>query len=280
MSSPLSHLYLTSNPSTPIYLAPSSSSSLENLTIDPAEPTETFVAPATPAIDSHAGASFFCRQIQQLFQGSNRPLRVLIAGCGSGHEAVAIQQTLGAKVDAVDVEDFVADELKRSPNVRFHVAGVCDLPYEENTFDAIFYHHVIEHVDRPADSLVELHRVLRSGGWMFIGTPNRHRLLSSIGAYQQSEWDATFANKLVDNLRDWRDRCLGRFRNELGAHAGFSQKELDRMLARQFAHRNWTSRQYLRFKYETSKFAWCLPVVTHPAVCWFAAPGIYAFCQK
>lgn len=232
------------------------------------------------SIRSHAGAGFFCEQLNWRMEAFPRPWNILIAGCGAGHEAVAIQQQLRAEVAAVDVEDFVGGELKEDSAVRFQVASVCELPFADGSFNAIFYHHVIEHVDRPAESLKELHRVLQPGGWLFIGTPNRHRLVSSIGAHQQSEWEATWSNKLGDNLRDWKDRLTGRFRNELGAHAGFSRLELDRLLEPHFAQRDWVTEDYLRFKYGEGRAKGLLPLVTHPAVNWFAAPAIYVFAQK
>lgn len=245
--------------------------------VNPAgKPDSHLVAP----IRSHAGAGFFCEQLSSRLESVERPWSILIAGCGAGHEAVAIQQQLRAEVDAVDVEDFVGAELKEDSAVRFQVASVCELPFAANSFSAIFYHHVIEHVDRPAESLKELHRVLQPGGWLFVGTPNRHRLVSSIGAHQQSEWEATWSNKLGDNLRDWKDRLTGRFRNELGAHAGFSRRELDRLLEPHFPQRDWVTEDYLRFKYGEGRAKGLLPIVTHPAVNWFAAPAIYVFARK
>ncbi len=205
---------------------------------------------------------------------------MLIAGCGSGHEAVAIQQQLNCEVDAVDVEDFVEPSYQAEERVHFQVASVCKLPFDDSRFDAIFYHHVIEHVDNPPLSLIELTRVLKPGGWLFIGTPNRHRFISSIGAHRQSEWEATFANKLSDNLRDWKDRLTGKFRNELGAHAGFSRKELDGLLAEHYSRRIWLTEHYLQFKYASASAVPVLPLVTHPATCWFAAPSIYVMCQR
>ncbi len=231
-------------------------------------------------IRSHAGAGFFCEQIKQRFPEQELARHILIAGCGAGHEAVAIQQALQAEVEAIDVEDFVKAELKEDSRVRFQVGSVCQLPFPTGHFDAVFYHHVIEHVDQPAESLRELARVLKPSGWLFVGTPNRHRLVSSIGAHQQSEWEATWRNKLGDNLRDWKDRLTGRFRNELGAHAGFSRSELDQMLAPHFARREWVTEDYLRFKYGEGRAAGLLPLVTHPAVNWFAAPAIYVFACK
>jgi len=37
--------------------------------------------------------------------------------------------------------------------------------------------------------------------------------------------------KLQWNLSDYRSRLMNRFRNELGAHAGFSEKELSSLQA-------------------------------------------------
>ena len=232
------------------------------------------------SIASHAGAGFFCREIQNRNPNTNRTLRILVAGCGAGHEAVAIQQELDATVDAVDIEDFVSSTLKSQTSVRFGVASVCKLDFANESFDAIFYHHVIEHVDDPAASLRELSRVLAPGGWLFVGTPNRHRLLSSIGAHKQSTWEATFSNKLADNIRDWKDRLTGRFRNELGAHAGFSRQELDSMLSLHFEERYWLTEEYLKFKYSSGRAAAIIPIATHPTICWFSAPAIYALCRK
>lgn len=240
----------------------------------------TTTAPSETSIDSHAGAAFFCRELYRHgWQLVDHP-RVLIAGCGAGHEAVAVGQELRAEIDAVDVEDFVPAELKNLTGVRFQVASVCQLPFESHTFDAVFYHHVIEHVDDPVGSLRELDRVLKPGGWLFVGTPNRHRLISSIGAHEQSEWKPTLANKLGDNLRDWKDRLTGRFENRFGAHAGFSHQELDNLLAQHFTERTWLTREYIAFKYASSRLSALLPLVTNPATCWFAAPSIYVLCRK
>lgn len=255
------------------------------LTVAPTSPFPATAAcgaaqDSATSIQSHAGAAFFCHQLVSHGFSELAEPRVLIAGCGSGHEAIAIQDRLDADVDAVDVEDFVDPSYHAQSRTHFQVASVCELPFEDERFDAIFYHHVIEHVDRPVESLVELNRVLRPGGWLFIGTPNRHRLISSIGAHRQSEWDATLYNKLVDNIHDWQERLTGKFRNELGAHAGFSRGELDQMLSKHFPCREWLTSQYLRFKYGNSSLSSLLPIVTHPTISWFAAPSIYVLCQR
>jgi len=257
---------------------------MANLTVESTETTATASSTAAPADDatqsihSHAGAAFFCGQLKEVYN-MPRPRRILVAGCGAGHEAAAIQQHTGSEMEAVDVEPFFAEAQKLYTNVNYQVASVCELPFEDGAFDAIFYHHVIEHVDDPPASLVELRRVISDDGVLFIGTPNRNRIFSSIGAHTQSEWESTIWNKVKDNLQDWRDRCCGTFRNECGAHAGFTRKELDGLTAKHFSQRRWVTAGYLRFKYNEHRLRSLFHLATKRPMCEVLAPSVYVFCQ-
>ncbi len=232
------------------------------------------------SISSHAGAEFFCQTLITLNpQWEHAERRILIAGCGAGHEAALIQRQLDASVDAVDVEDEFDNQFRAWPNINYQLASVCDLPFANDHFDAIFYHHVIEHVDQPQQSLTELARVLKPKGWIFVGTPNRHRLLSSVGAHQQTQWDPTWKNKFNDNVRDWKARLTGRFRNECGAHAGFSQFELAKMLSANFENQHWVTQDYLQHKYQQHRLAPILAVAAQPILRAIVPPSIYVFAQ-
>lgn len=236
--------------------------------------------PSSLRIETHAGAEFFCRQLAlRGFDMVEQP-RILVAGCGAGHEAAAIQRRFSATVDAIDVELNVEPQFRDLPDLHVREASVCDLPFDDAVFDAVFYHHVIEHVDDPPRSLREIARTLRPGGWLFVGTPNRQRLVSSVGAHKQTHWESTWRNKLRDNWQDWQARFAGRFRNECGAHAGFSQRELDELLAPHFVERTWLTRDYLRFKYAGHRLRGLVELATCPCCCWFAAPSVYVLSRK
>ena len=43
-------------------------------------------------------------------------------------------------------------------------ADICDLPFEENSFDVVFCNHVLEHIVDDAKAMSELYRVLKPGG--------------------------------------------------------------------------------------------------------------------
>jgi|TARA_B110000305_G_C19365772_1_gene601830 predicted SAM-dependent methyltransferase len=43
-------------------------------------------------------------------------------------------------------------------------ADICDLPFEDNSFDFIFCNHVLEHIHNDTKAMQELYRVLKKGG--------------------------------------------------------------------------------------------------------------------
>ncbi len=221
---------------------------------------------------THAGAQHFCKLVgSKLKPGSH----ILIAGCGAGHEAHFIYKTLQMPVTGVDVELNLDEGIKSHDDFVLQIASVLELPFEDNSFDAIFYHHVIEHVPDPKKSIEELARVLKPGGMMYVGTPNRHRMVAYVGAYQ---------TKLIDkiwwNLKDYGARLRGRFRNEYGAHAGFSEKELDKMLKVHFSSIQWLTQDYLNFKYGSRWPKPLIKTITWRPVTEIAAPAIYAIATK
>ena len=50
-------------------------------------------------------------------------------------------------------------------------ADVCDLPFEENTYDLILCNHVLEHIPNDKKAMQELFRVLKTGGTLIAQVP-------------------------------------------------------------------------------------------------------------
>ncbi|MCH8274599.1 MAG: class I SAM-dependent methyltransferase [Armatimonadetes bacterium] len=225
-------------------------------------------------VEAHAGAAHFCEIVEQRALAGQGAV-CLVGGCGGGQEAAYIQKRLRTPVVAVDIALKLEPDLVRLEGLFFSRGTVLCLPFEQEVFDLVFYHHVIEHVADPERSLQELHRVLKPGGHLYVGTPNRHRALGYLGSRNVSFW-----TKVLWNLNDYGMRVRGRFRNELGAHAGFSRRELDGMLRMYFSEVRWLTDDYLRFKYGRRLPSPLLKGLTRPLVMEFVAPAIYALARK
>jgi len=50
-------------------------------------------------------------------------------------------------------------------------ADICNLPFEDNTYDIIFCNHVLEHIPDDTKAMQELYRVLKPGGWGIFQIP-------------------------------------------------------------------------------------------------------------
>jgi ubiquinone/menaquinone biosynthesis C-methylase UbiE len=153
---------------------------------------------------------------------------ILVVGCGDGMEAAVLANTLQASVTGIDVETQFSPLAMRYAKLQY--GNALDLQFVDESFDFVYSYHALEHIPDPLKALAEMRRVLRVGGGYLIGTPNRHRLIGYIGS------DVDFATKLRWNVKDWRARILFRFRNEYGAHAGFSRRELSSYLTQAFGN--------------------------------------------
>jgi ubiquinone/menaquinone biosynthesis C-methylase UbiE len=149
---------------------------------------------------------------------------LLVVGCGKGIEAAILAEGLGAAVTGIDALDDFDSGARRLADLRVGNALALDFPDE--SFDFVYSYHALEHVGKPPVAIREMARVLKRDGGYWIGTPNRSRLFGYIGSKS-----ASFSEKVRWNLNDWRARLTGRFRNELGAHAGFTLAELQGLLA-------------------------------------------------
>ncbi|KIA83471.1 SAM-dependent methyltransferase [Kaistella solincola] len=55
-------------------------------------------------------------------------------------------------------------------------ADILDLPFEDESFDVIFCNHVLEHIEKDAQAMSELFRVMKKGGWGIFQVPLKNSL--------------------------------------------------------------------------------------------------------
>lgn len=95
-------------------------------------------------------------------------MRLLDVGCGPGSITIELAEMVGSAVgiDAADaaIEHARSAAAAGTTHVRFEVADVYDLPFDDQSFDVVYAHQVLQHLGDPVSALVEARRVLAPGG--------------------------------------------------------------------------------------------------------------------
>ena len=125
-------------------------------------------------------------------------LRGRILDCGSGEDLFGpYLRRNGNDVVSLDLDE---KEVRRTPGQR--VVGSCaEIPFADDTFDAVWSCAIIEHVRE--DTVPEMIRVTRPGGRVIAITPNHHSPLDSmkrvLGLYT---WDSTPGHVRLYHLKE------------------------------------------------------------------------------
>jgi SAM-dependent methyltransferase len=97
--------------------------------------------------------------------------RILDIGCGVGAFVRRLRE-FTPEVYGFDIDrESVATGAEELPNLALAVGE--HMPYPDASFDVIFLHEVLEHVDDDVATLKEARRVLAPGGRVVIFVPNR-----------------------------------------------------------------------------------------------------------
>ena len=162
-----------------------------------------------PAVLAHVGAQ----------------ARSLDCGVGSGSLSIALNRTLPKPIAYHGID--MSGEMLATADAAMHQAGlsstlkqadILSIPYADQSFDLVMAAHVLEHLPEPRRALIEMIRVLKPGGLLFICMTRR----SFFGALIQIRWRtwAVTARQGVGWLRDCHLSDIGFQPVKLGSYAG------------------------------------------------------------
>lgn len=100
---------------------------------------------------------------------------VLDAGCGIGGSSRLLAKQFGCRVTGIDLADkfiqaanFLTQCTGFENKVAFQQGSILDLPFDENTFDAILCQHVLMNIKDKSTTAKEFFRVLKPGGKLIL----------------------------------------------------------------------------------------------------------------
>lgn len=96
--------------------------------------------------------------------------RILDIGCGNG-DFLAAAAALGYRASGLE-PDVKAAELCQKRGLEVRTGGLPDTGHADDSFDHVTLYHVLEHLHDPVASIIEIRRILRVGGRLWITQPN------------------------------------------------------------------------------------------------------------
>ena len=113
------------------------------------------------------------------FMGLKGNERILDVGCGSSvFSRLLAKKYPCAEIMGIDISEEAVDfattakEKEGLKNVSFMATGINNLPFKNDSFDVIIVSHLIEHLEKPNEALIEVNLKLKKGGILFVTTPN------------------------------------------------------------------------------------------------------------
>lgn len=148
--------------------------------------------------------------------------KILDVGCGVGTYLQAFKR-FGDDLYGVEIDAKRAAKAKKiTPNIS--VASAENLPFPEATFDIVFSHEVLEHLEDDRKAVEEAVRVLKPGGHLVLFVPNRLFPFETHGFYLGRRYlfgNIPFINYLPNFLR-----------NKLAPHVGvYTERGLKKLFS-------------------------------------------------
>lgn len=130
-----------------------------------------------------------------LRRATQRPMRVVVLGCGSGAEIfdmadacrdIAKIQWFGLDLNIREVffgmrrsQFRQAEQAKQA--VQFLAGNLLELPFDDGSVDILVSSEVVEHLLDPRPAITEMLRVLKPGGYALVTTPNPDNMVTRLG---------------------------------------------------------------------------------------------------
>ncbi|MCD6425777.1 MAG: class I SAM-dependent methyltransferase [Anaerolineales bacterium] len=151
------------------------------------------------------GTVVFFNRVNSLIDSSSV---VLDVGCGRGsysEDSVPLRRNLRilqgkvAKIIGIDVDQ---DAQNNQFIDEFHLLKDNSWPVDSNSIDLIVCDNVLEHIEDPDQLFMEIHRVLKDGGYLCIRTPNRWSYIAITATLIPNKYHSQVTSAVQDGRQD------------------------------------------------------------------------------
>lgn len=154
----------------------------------------------------HLGMREIARQMIERHHARSDDLRILDAGCGTGmYLSWLARYSRPNHVLGIDVSWHGIEFCQKRRHTLLSQASVTQLPLKSETFDLVTCNDVLQHLPKDGGdlkALLELHRILKPGGFLFIRSNARPRNTNG-----QNETDFDFHKYTLDELEQKLSRA-------------------------------------------------------------------------
>ncbi|WP_240644195.1 class I SAM-dependent methyltransferase [Antribacter gilvus] len=134
-------------------------------------------------------------------------MTLLDVGCGPGTVTVDLAERLSqGSVVGVDASDKVLEAAREhaaehaaartagqtEANVRFEQANAYELPFEDDSFDVVYAHQLLQHLSDPVAALREMKRVARPGGLVAVRDADYAAMAWYPEVAELTEWNTLY----------------------------------------------------------------------------------------
>lgn len=166
----------------------------------------------------------YVQNIIEEFLNGKKAEKILDVGCGDGSNL----RWLSEFTDNLWGTDYNLLRLKRAEkiikklekNTKLFVANILSLPFLENSFDIIFFNHVIEHIVEDEVALKKIFDITKKGGIMILGTPNEGAL-----SWKFAYWLEPRIKNNTDHVNFYTENSI----SEIAKNVGFKIREVKHM---------------------------------------------------
>ena len=162
---------------------------------------------------------------------------ILDVGCGDGTVGEFLQSKTGVKVKGVDISKEAIKKARAKGVDAKLGSSEQRFPFDDNSFDKVFWGDNIEHLFDPEKTIQEIKRVLKKNGKLILSCPNmgywRYRIHYFLfGSLPDTEWTGLhpwkWAHIRFFNLKILEDFLLSNGFKKITKVLGISERRLDK----------------------------------------------------